>query len=398
MQQPNKTEFDAPGAITVVVPALLTASDDRVYTVVPIFPELKLGVLPGQHEAGNKKWLEQAAIKATFPEQIKRENRKTEYPTNIEVLKTYGAQPNHVGQGFGETWMRAYQDHFGLVIDAGDLWSVVCLRFAALVNAHPAAFKYLFVDTPEGAPKQRIELRFNSNEQSIWDPFFANVVSVMQKKMVDPRFAEDLLPSFSTTTTEDRAIAAAILMATTKEYFEFYASMSMCGVPYVAFRGTVADFEILAIKVRLLSAYLSEVPEAEVFCANLTGMVPIIGQFINTMEGRVERHWWASMVDTKRLAYGSGSGPLGKGPFGGWLGIVADAKTIADLKFETFSVPIVLRDERGPRNTWSQANCVAAGGFESGATVSFAGINATVLRPLLRMNVALDNNSWVADS
>ncbi|KAL7925254.1 hypothetical protein ACQKWADRAFT_283475 [Trichoderma austrokoningii] len=67
-----------------------------------------------------------------------------------------------------------------------------------------------------------------------------------------------MLPNFSTTTAADVGVAAMVMMATTKAYFDF-TMRGGCGFPSVTLLGKREDWEHLLQKIRKLATYGEEV-------------------------------------------------------------------------------------------------------------------------------------------
>jgi hypothetical protein len=59
---------------------------------------------------------------------------------------------------------------------------------------------------------------------------------LMQEHMADEDVQEWLLPQFTTTTVQDRAIGSMVMMATMKHYFT-YIMLCGCGFPSVTLLG-----------------------------------------------------------------------------------------------------------------------------------------------------------------
>jgi hypothetical protein len=95
-----------------------------------------------------------------------------------------------------------------------------------------------------------------------------------------------LRPTFSTTGLTERAAADIVLLDTMQAYFE-YELLTFCGIPAITLEGTVADWQSIARRARDLArfdlAWWTDV------------LAPILDQFVEAMNGRVDRRFWQSI-------------------------------------------------------------------------------------------------------
>ena len=70
----------------------------------------------------------------------------------------------------------------------------------------------------------------------------------------DPKLKSWVMPSFSTTTDNDRVIAFLLLMGITKNYFDYNFRMG-CGLPSVTLLGEKADWKLVYKRIDKLKTY-----------------------------------------------------------------------------------------------------------------------------------------------
>ncbi|KAL7952534.1 hypothetical protein V8C34DRAFT_318952 [Trichoderma compactum] len=131
--------------------------------------------------------------------------------------------------GFVDGIIRAFQQDLHLTLRPDDVWLAIMVQFGFYVNGRAEEMRRFFV-THEGK-KQLVVDTGPVSPQSVdvgtLARAFANLV---ERNAIDPNFKSWMLPSFSTTTSEDVTTAAVVMMATVKTYFE-YIAMGGCGFP-----------------------------------------------------------------------------------------------------------------------------------------------------------------------
>jgi len=80
------------------------------------------------------------------------------------------------------------------------------------------------------------------------------MTQLIQENVVDPQLRELIMPNFSTTTDEDKSVAAIIMMGTLQTYFDYVLRIS-CGFPSVTLQGEKSDWEEILLKVQRLAKY-----------------------------------------------------------------------------------------------------------------------------------------------
>ncbi|PFH48075.1 hypothetical protein AMATHDRAFT_49825 [Amanita thiersii Skay4041] len=80
------------------------------------------------------------------------------------------------------------------------------------------------------------------------------MTGLMERKIVDPKLREWIMPKFSTTTETDTTIYAIIMMCAMKKYFDSRFGLR-CGIPQVTLEGTKGDWESILLRIEKLKEY-----------------------------------------------------------------------------------------------------------------------------------------------
>jgi hypothetical protein len=143
--------------------------------------------------------------------------------------------------------------------------------------------------------------------------YMANLfMPLMQEHMADEDVQEWLLPTFSTTTVQDRAIGSMVMMATMKHYFT-YIMLCGCGFPSVTLLGEVSDWEAILTRLDKFTEYGAE-PAAWSLL-----LKPVIKRFIATFhspDSAELKDFWMRVIHAEAEG---GSGRYGLPTLDGWL-------------------------------------------------------------------------------
>ncbi|KID60294.1 uncharacterized protein G6M90_00g080060 [Metarhizium brunneum] len=132
--------------------------------------------------------------------------------------------------GFVWAAINAYSSHHHLCIRPEDVWFAIITQVGFYVNAHAENFGAI-----AGA-----------------------MTHLMAKNVKDPELRTWVMPSFSTTSQTDIAVASVLFMGAMQKYFSYTIRM-LCGIPSVTLLGEVADWEDILSRLDKL-AQLGEEP------------------------------------------------------------------------------------------------------------------------------------------
>uniref|UniRef100_A0A0B7KK11 Uncharacterized protein n=1 Tax=Bionectria ochroleuca TaxID=29856 RepID=A0A0B7KK11_BIOOC len=182
--------------------------------------------------------------------------------------------------GFVDGILRAFQQDLHLVVRPDDVWLAILVQFSFYVNGHAEQLRHGLIR------------------------------AAMQGLIVDESLTEWLLPEFSTTTTDDRAVAALTLMATLKSYFEYRLTLG-CGFPSVTLEGEKTDWEELAKRIQRFGTYGTEPTEWATYLSKI--LEKMIQSFDKPDAESIKEFW----MQTAHAAGYEGSGAVET--LSGWI-------------------------------------------------------------------------------
>jgi hypothetical protein len=151
----------------------------------------------------------------------------------------------------------AYSGHHHLTIRPDDVWTSILTQLNFYINAHADELRSFFV-----AHEDREELVVIADEAgTIVDvdvgKMAVQMTTLMQNFVVDEELRSWFLPSFTTTSDNDRIVAAVIMMGTLQKYFT-YVMVTRCGIPSVTLLGERSDWVDLLAKLEKIHTFGEE--------------------------------------------------------------------------------------------------------------------------------------------
>jgi hypothetical protein len=177
--------------------------------------------------------------------------------------------------GFVYAAWEAYSTHHHLTIRPDDIWFAILSQLNFYINVHAEDLRSHFVEH-EGKKELIIESAgtIDTHDFSV---FARRMTTLIQQNVKDPDLRDWIMPTFSTTTVDDRTTAAVLMMGSLQAYFE-YTSFLTCGIPSVTLLGTPADYEDILHRLDKLEELGPETTE----WARL--LRPIVNQFIASFD------------------------------------------------------------------------------------------------------------------
>lgn len=153
--------------------------------------------------------------------------------------------------GFFWTAYEAYSSHHHLVIRPDDVWFAILTQLSFYINAHAEDLRSFFV-----AHSGQKHLHLDVIELD-----FAYVAKEMThliaKNVVDPELRGWVMPSFSTTTDNDKVVGAILFMGAMQKYFSYGVTVT-CGIPSVTLLGEVDDWKDILNRIDKIDQLGSE--------------------------------------------------------------------------------------------------------------------------------------------
>jgi hypothetical protein len=136
-------------------------------------------------------------------------------------------------------------------------------------------------------------------------------VPLMEAKIVDPEVRDWLVPTFSTTTENDRVVSSMAMMATMKEYFRF-TMKGGCGFPSVTLLGEAGDWDKILTRLDKFAQYGDETATWSMLLTTI--LRRFIGTFFFPDSTQLKQFWMQAIHATGE--WGSGRD---RPTFDGWL-------------------------------------------------------------------------------
>ena len=196
------------------------------------------------------------------------------------------------------------------------------------MNGHAEELRYQFVAHED---KKELVVVTDGDRYSVDFGWMSRqMAELIAKNVVDPSLRDWIIPSFSTTTLNDKTVSCILMMATLKAYFG-YAFELGCGIPQVTLEGAKADWELLRGKIDKLKTYGVEC------VAWYHLLAPILDRFVRAFDdpnGSDNIEFWQRVAHE----HNNGSGPTFLsgwitafcvfGKEGKWIGHRLDAKQV----------------------------------------------------------------------
>lgn len=158
--------------------------------------------------------------------------------------------------GFVNGIIRAFQQDLHLVLRPDDVWLAIMGQFSFYVNGHAEELRSYFVEH-QGRKKLVVDMYPQTMATLDVATAAKKFTQLIQQNVLDPDLQGWMLPDFTTTTDNDRSVAALVMMATTKAYFEYIIVMG-CGFPSVTLEGERDDWVKLLERLPKLATFGDE--------------------------------------------------------------------------------------------------------------------------------------------
>ncbi|KAJ7101976.1 hypothetical protein C8R44DRAFT_682444 [Mycena epipterygia] len=197
--------------------------------------------------------------------------KKKDAPPPIEKMNDIPTR-----NGFVDTVILAYNKHHALVIRPDDVWLAILTQFNYFVNANSELLRASFV-AHEG--KRELVIVAEGTRYTLdFGAMSRQMVGLLEKNVVDPGLRAWVLPTFTTTTENDTTVAAMLMMATLKAYFDYVYCGVDCGIPRVTLEGEKADWEDILRRLEKLKEYGVQT------IAWYHLLVPVISRFVKSFD------------------------------------------------------------------------------------------------------------------
>ncbi|UJR17135.1 hypothetical protein I4U23_004031 [Adineta vaga] len=196
-------------------------------------------------------------------------------------------------------YLAAYNSHEDIVLSPDDIWLMITIYFAKYANANAEKLRHLFVDHDEKIKLTIVQVQ----PEPDWNRFLEDMRTTISGK-VNNDIVSLLTANYSTTGKVESLLSCATIMNTFKSYFDYGLLMTRCGIRKVHFMGTSDDWTLLRDKTEQLQRFTT--PDDE-FSTYIRCVLPILDQFIQTYQGKVDNTFWDKIFNIEHVGFGSGS-------------------------------------------------------------------------------------------
>ncbi len=229
-------------------------------------------------------------------------------PENIYMSHESGPKIDKVHRNyFIGAYLYAYNNHYDVIFSVNDLWSIISLMVSKYINDNSEKLRSKIVNH-EGQKKLVVVEHADSKEESVslekkWDYFFQQIYKQIRENTLDG-VVDKLENNFSVANTFDKLFSTVTIMDSFKTYFTYGRMIEGCGIPNVHLEGTRDDWLLLKSKISALSEFsVKEDCRLDIY---IDALKPIIDQFINTYDGKVDVLFWNTIISTNERRIGSG--------------------------------------------------------------------------------------------
>ncbi|KAH8684354.1 hypothetical protein BGZ60DRAFT_397392 [Tricladium varicosporioides] len=212
--------------------------------------------------------------------------------------------------GFVNGLIRAFNQDLHLTLRPDDVWLAILTQFNFFVNGKAELLRDKFVKH-EGKKKLVIDFTPTAFADVDIGLMARKFASLIQENVKDPGLQKWIMPTFSTTTEEDKSVASVVMMGTFKAYFE-YLMLCGCGFPSVTLLGEKEDWEGILSRIRELQGkeYHAETKE---WCELLIPTVSWMIKSFDSPDSQAVRDFWL------RVAHAEGPSASGIRTLSGWI-------------------------------------------------------------------------------
>ncbi|CAH0386276.1 unnamed protein product [Bemisia tabaci] len=203
----------------------------------------------------------------------------------------------------------AYNRHYNLSIRPDDVWLAIMSQFSFHFNANAETYRSQTV-AHEGKAELVAE-SVGTLHTANYALLVESIVGLMRGHLKDADLCDWALPSFSTTTDNDRIVGSVMLMATCQKFFDYKICLA-CGIPKIEILGTVDDWKDIRGRISKLKGYGEH-------CVKWSEMLTkILDEFVKATDPDCE----ADMDFWRRICHHT-SGGSGPAYLSGWISAFA---------------------------------------------------------------------------
>ena len=189
-------------------------------------------------------------------------------------------------------FVKAYAEHRPIVLSPDIVWMLIGQGFSHYVNENAEQLRELLV-SHQG--KQELVVQTDTNllaPGADWAPALDGMFQKIDENSKGD-IANLVVANFSTTGKVERMASQMLLMDVMKSFYEYVIAYISCGIPSITLEGTPDDWQKVLDKTHQLEKY-----GLGWWVNDLT---PILQEFVNASQGRVNQHFWQCIVKTRSI-------------------------------------------------------------------------------------------------
>lgn len=188
----------------------------------------------------------------------------------------------------------AYADHRKISISPDMIWLLICQGFSTHVNINSEKLRTKFVSFNDKKKlivnTEPISNKFKKGSINTPWPLAFPAMADSISKYVKTDIHNLYVQSFSTTTSTEKAAYEVALLNVMSGYFE-YEYDTACGIPEINIEGTKEDWQKIKTNLEYFKGYNID--------NWVNSLEPIIQQFINASENKIDNNFWSNIFKRK---------------------------------------------------------------------------------------------------
>ncbi|KAJ5198462.1 uncharacterized protein N7498_007579 [Penicillium cinerascens] len=197
--------------------------------------------------------------------------------------------------GFVYAAWDSYSNHHSLVLRPEDIWFSILVQLSFYINGHAEELRSHFV-SHKGTKELEVERDGSIKTVDIGE-MAIEMTELLQANVHHPGLRDWIMPSFSTTTKSDKAVAAILMMGSLQKYFAM-TMVLRCGIPSVTLLGERDDWVQIQTKIELLPFFFP--PEASKEPTKFASALrPVLQNFVSSFDkpnSDYLRNFWNSCI------------------------------------------------------------------------------------------------------
>lgn len=186
--------------------------------------------------------------------------------------------------GFVAAFHLGFALHYPVIVTPDIIWLVLCQGLAIHINQKADSLRHNLVDFEGKKEVEILRPDFIKGENNPWPEAFS-ALSLETRRQLKDSLYKIMTPSFSTTGPNEKAAVDISFLESVSNYFN-YSVETYCGIPEIQLKGTSDDWKKIRTNIECFRNFgMNEWVDA---------LEPILDEFINASEGKINLLFWRS--------------------------------------------------------------------------------------------------------